>query len=73
MPNEKIPCPSCTWRGPVWLDENRYCIYCCTTIPAGNNNYEWCWNVSPVGWWLEDGMIKADDIPAKFRPEVNNV
>ena len=59
----KLPCPSCTWRGPQWL-ENHYCVYCKHTYQPGSDNYAWIWRVVPWEWWLEDGKITEDELPA---------
>lgn len=68
MPKIKLPCPSCTFRGPVWLDDNHHCVYCDTTYAPGDDDYAWIWRVVPLEWWLEERMIKAGDIPDKPRP-----
>lgn len=67
--NIKIPCPSCVFRGPVWLDENYKCVYCETTYEPGPDNYQWIWRVVPVEWWLEEGMINEAQIPEAVRVE----
>lgn len=61
MKTAKVPCPHCVFRGPVWLDENRKCVYCKEVQPAHLD--EWIWRAVPWEWWLEEGMISEDRIP----------
>ena len=60
---DKLPCPSCTWRGPQWLDENHYCDYCHHAYTPGSDNYVWIWKAVPWEWWLEWEMITEEELP----------
>jgi len=61
MPEKlKVPCPSCTFRGPVWLDDTKTCIYCDTTWRLDDDEI---WGVVPWESWLENGMILRDELP----------
>lgn len=70
MTPPKLPCPSCTNRGPVWLDKNHRCVYCKYTYQPGSDNYAWIWRVVPLEWWLEEGMITREQIPAMAEGEL---
>lgn len=56
-----VPCPACTFRGPVWLDEKRQCRYCRQTWAQSDSEI---WAMIPLKWWLDEEMISEDKIPA---------
>lgn len=64
--NIKIPCPSCVFRGPVWLDKNRECVYCGQVWANSDLSI---WTIVPWQWWLEEGMINEAKIPEAIRVE----
>lgn len=58
-----VPCPSCTFRGPVWLSKDGTCVYCEETWQPDENGWDWIWEVVPWEWWLEYGMIHINALP----------
>jgi len=68
---DKIPCPSCTFRGPVWLGEDRSCVYCGMTWEQ--QTLDEVWDLVPWEWWLEYEMIKVDELPDLCRKAIGVV
>jgi len=61
----QVPCPSCTFRGPVWLYADGSCVYCGETWDQEAQAQ--VWDVVPWEWWLEAGMIRHDELPEVIR------